>query len=87
MTTTKKRKHRLIVDITLEEPCTAREALGELSHDLNRARLGSRIVREAVTVWEVKSFWRVHSALARASRNRLFNRMPTATANILREYI
>ncbi len=63
MTTTKKRKHRLIVDITLEEPCTEREALDELRYDLNCAKLGSRIVREAVTVWNVRSFQRVVTAL------------------------
>ncbi len=71
---TKKRKHRLVVDITLEEPCTEREAINELRYDLNCARLGSRIVREAVTVWNVKSFTRVITAfkvawVAKALRN------------------
>ena len=60
---TKKRKHYVVVEITLEEPCTEKEAINELRHNLNVARANSEQVDAAVTVWNVKSFQRVTTAL------------------------
>ena len=52
---TKKRKHRLVVDITLSSPCTEQEARDELRRRLPSASL--------VANFHVKSFSRVVTAL------------------------
>ena len=68
----KRRKHRVVVEITLEEPCTAKKAAWFVNHLIgfceNRSRAGSSVLDGITKLARPKQFDRVLAAERRKVR-------------------
>lgn len=58
-----RRKHRVVVEITFEEPCTAKVAAGTVRHLMNEGIEQDKRWLDTVTKFECKQFGRVAQGL------------------------